>query len=113
MHNTSISAITELLSAYESTGAARFFCVDSLFNIFDLNEEDMTETTTEATTTKAPAAPSKPRPNYSRKTLKAIHRKKMAERLKDAAFAKAFFDAKSKRSTDKKSAFRKKKKNKK
>lgn len=56
----------------------------------------------------------KPAPVRSRKTLKALGRKKRKLKLQtDAEFAKAFFEAKSKRSTDKKSAFRKKKKGKK
>ncbi len=49
-------------------------------------------------------------PKLSRKTIKAKGRKKRGERLiKDKEFAKAYFAAKSKRSTDKKAAFRKKK----
>ena len=50
----------------------------------------------------------------SRRTLKAKGRKARKTKLAtDKAFAKAFFDAKSKRSTDKKAGFRKKKKGKK
>ena len=53
-------------------------------------------------------------PAYSRKTLKAIGRKKRALKLRsDKEFAKTYFDAKSKRAIDKKSTFRKKKKSKK
>lgn len=51
--------------------------------------------------------------NRSRKTLKALGRKKKKAKLKDRAVARTFFDAKSKRSTEKKSAYRKKKKGKK
>ncbi len=50
----------------------------------------------------------------SRKTLRALGRKKRQQKLKtDKEFAKTFFAAKSKRSTEKKSAFRKKKSKKK
>lgn len=50
----------------------------------------------------------------SRRTLRTLGRKKRAERLKaDPAFKKAYFEAKSKRAVDKKSAYRKKKKGKK
>lgn len=50
----------------------------------------------------------------SRRTLRAAGRKKRALKLQsDKEFAKTFFAAKSKRSTDKKSAFRKKKSRKK
>ena len=50
----------------------------------------------------------------SRKTLKWQFRQKRKKRLQsDKEFAKAFFEAKSKRSTEKKSTFRKKKKGKK
>lgn len=62
----------------------------------------MANTTTETTETKKPA--------YSRKTLKKKGReKRKAKIIADPAFKKAFFEAKSKRSTDKKSAFRKSK----
>jgi hypothetical protein len=50
------------------------------------------------------------KPNYSRKTLRALGRKKRNLKLaQDKEFAKTFFEAKSKRNTDKKVAFRKKK----
>lgn len=54
------------------------------------------------------------KPNYSRKTLRKLGRQKRAKKLaSDPEFKKAFFEGKSKRAGDKKSAFRKKKKNKK
>ena len=54
------------------------------------------------------------KPNYSKKTLKAVARKKRKVKLAtDKEFAKTYFEAKSKRANDKKSAFRKKKKGKK
>lgn len=67
----------------------------------------MAETTATSTATaKTPA--------YSRKTLRKAGRAKRKLKLKsDKEFAKTYFDAKSKRATDKKSAFRKKKKGKK
>ena len=50
----------------------------------------------------------------SRRKLRAEGRKKRSAKLKaDREFAKTYFGAKSKRSTDKKSAFRKKKSKKK
>ena len=61
---------------------------------------------------KTPQAPSAA--NISRKRKKAEGRKKRVGKLKaDKAFAKTFFEGKSKRSVDKKSAFRKKKSRKK
>lgn len=61
----------------------------------------------EAKTTATKTAP-------SRKTLRAKGRKKRTERLKkDAEFKKTYFEAKSKRATEKKAAYRKKKKGKK
>lgn len=52
--------------------------------------------------------------NLGRRTLKTQGRKKRQLKLKtDKEFAKKYFEAKSKRSTDKKSAFRKKKSKKK
>jgi hypothetical protein len=55
-----------------------------------------------------------PKAKLSRKTKKALGRKKRATKLKtDKEFAKAHFAAKSKRSIEKKAAFRKKKKGKK
>ena len=61
------------------------------------------------TTTTTPA-----KPNYSRRTLREMGRKKRKLKLQtDKEFAKTFFAAKSKRSTDKKSDYRKKKKGKK
>lgn len=59
----------------------------------------------------AQAATTTPR---SRKTLRKLGRAKRMQKLAtNAEFAKTYFEAKSKRSTDKKSAFRKKKKGKK
>lgn len=50
----------------------------------------------------------------SRKTLRKKGRAKRADKLKkEPEFKKAYFDGKSKRSTEKKAAFRKKKKGKK
>lgn len=73
---------------------------------------------TEATSNAAPAAAKKPaapsrKAKLSRKTLRAEGRKKRKIKLADRAVAKTYFEAKSKRNADKKSAFRKKKKNKK
>ena len=63
----------------------------------------MAQTTTQTPATKTTTAP-------SRRTLRAAGRKKRVLKLRtDKEFAKTFFAAKSKRSTDKKSAFRKKK----
>jgi hypothetical protein len=54
------------------------------------------------------------KPAYSRKTLKTKGRNKKKLKLKtDKEFAKSYFEGKSKRSTEKKAAFRKKKKGKK
>lgn len=65
----------------------------------------MTETNTAATGGKA-----KPKANLGRATLRAQGRKKRKLKLAaDKEFAKTFFAAKSKRSNDKKAAFRKKK----
>ena len=62
----------------------------------------------QAATTSQPTTPP------SRKTLRAAGRKKRKLKLNtDKEFAKVYFDAKSKRSTDRKAAFRKKKKGKK
>lgn len=62
---------------------------------------------------KAPVAPARPA-NWGRKRIKTEGRKKRRQKLAtDRDFAKAFFDAKSKRSTERKSAFRKKKRGKK
>jgi hypothetical protein len=69
-------------------------------------------TTTEAPKKKGPKG--EPKPKYSRKTLRKLGRAKRAQRLQaDKEFAKGFFEARSKRSTEKKSAFRKKKQGKK
>lgn len=70
----------------------------------------MSETT--ATTT---ATQNKPRgANWGRKKIKAEGRKKRKAKIAtDKAHAKAFFEAKSKRSTEKKAAYRKKKRGKK
>jgi hypothetical protein len=63
-------------------------------------------TTTTTETTKKPA--------YSKKTLKKQGREKLAKKLAtDVEFKKTYFDTKSKRSVEKKAAFRKKKKGKK
>ncbi|MGK5087467.1 hypothetical protein WDW86_07905 [Bdellovibrionota bacterium FG-2] len=67
-------------------------------------------TKSEAKTATKPAAAAAGTPKLSRKTVKAKGRVKRKERLvKDKEFAKAYFAAKSKRSVDKKAAFRKKK----
>jgi hypothetical protein len=67
----------------------------------------MAETTTQATQPAASVA------KFSRKTIRAKARNKRKLKLKtDKEFAKTYFAAKSKRSTDRKSAFRKKKKGK-
>ena len=67
----------------------------------------MPETTTNTTTTTTAA---KTGTGPSRRTLRALGRKKRTLKLQnDKEFAKTFFAAKSKRSTDKKAAFRKKK----
>jgi hypothetical protein len=67
----------------------------------------------EATTTQTPKAPAK-KPNLGRRSLKKLGRDKRKTKLAaDKEFAKTFFEAKSKRSTEKKAAFRKKKKGKK
>ena len=67
----------------------------------------MSETTTAT-------APSTPKAKLGRKTLKKLGRdKRKAKVLADKEFAKALFAGKSKRSVDKKQAFRKKKKSKK
>lgn len=53
-------------------------------------------------------------PKRSRRTLRRLGRGKRQLKLKtDAAYAKAYFEAKSKRSVDKSAAFRKKKSKKK
>ena len=66
----------------------------------------MAETATQAAT----AA----KPNYSRRTLRALGRNKRKLKLRtDKEFAKTYFEGKSKRSNDKKAAYRKKKKGKK
>jgi hypothetical protein len=66
----------------------------------------------EATATST--APATKKPDYSRKTLRKLGRDKRRKKLAgDKEFAKTFFEARSKRSIDKKSAFRKKKKGKK
>lgn len=62
----------------------------------------------ETTTTTQPTT------SPSRKTLRTAGRNKRKEKLKtDPAFKKAYFEGKSKRATDKKAGFRKKKRNKK
>jgi hypothetical protein len=54
------------------------------------------------------------KPNYGRKTLKKLGRDKRKAKMKtDKEFAKTVFAAKSKRSIDKKAAFKKKKSGKK
>lgn len=68
---------------------------------------------TTQTTTQAASTDSRVLHNLRRKK-KAEGRKKRAQKLNsDRAVAKAYFEAKSKRSTDKKAAFRKKKSKKK
>jgi len=72
-----------------------------------------TETTQTPSTPTPPQAQAKVSPNL-RKKKKAEGRKKRAVKLKtNKDFAKQYFEGKSKRSTDKKSAFRKKKSKKK
>ncbi|MFZ9595884.1 MAG: hypothetical protein ACO3A2_07380 [Bdellovibrionia bacterium] len=67
----------------------------------------MTGTQTKEVQTAVPA-------QVLRRKLKDLGRKKRADKLKaDAAFAKAYHEAKSKRALEKKSAFRKKKSRKK
>ena len=74
----------------------------------------MSETATTETKKKAPATPAVAKPNYSRKTLRKMGREKRNLKLRsDKEFAKAFFEGRSKRSTEKKSKFRKKKQGKK
>ena len=58
------------------------------------------------------AAATSVKAKLARHTLRALGRKKKKAKLADAAASKAFFEAKSKRSTDKQSAFRKKKRKK-
>jgi hypothetical protein len=64
-----------------------------------------------ATQTPAAAGPvTDKNPKGLRRHLRKLGRRKRAQKLKtDKEFAKTFFAARSKRSTDKKSAFRKKK----
>ncbi len=62
----------------------------------------------------ATATTATPTNTPSRKKLRAIGRKKRQAKIAtEPAFAKTFFEAKSKRANDKKAAFRKKKKGKK
>lgn len=69
---------------------------------------ETTETTTEAPKKKGPKTTPSKKAKLSRKTLKAAYRKKKAAKiLADKEFAKTFFENRSKRSNDKKSAFRK------
>lgn len=70
--------------------------------------------TTETTAAQTPKATDPAVLKNTRKKKKTEGRKKRAQKLKtNKEFAKIFFDAKSKRSTDKKAAFRKKKSKKK
>lgn len=87
---------------YAATAASE--CADAVAS--DINGDFMTTAaTTTSTATKA---------NLGRRRLKKEGRKKRALKLKtNKEFAKAYFDARSKRSTEKKSAFRKKKSKKK
>jgi len=63
---------------------------------------------------KATATTPAAKPAYSRKTLKKMGRDKRKAKIKtDSAFAKTLFEGKSKRSTEKKAAFRKSKSKKK
>ena len=60
------------------------------------------------------ATPTTPKSKLSRTTLRALGRKKRKAKLQGSKeVAKAYFEAKSKRSNDKKAAFRKKKSKKK
>jgi hypothetical protein len=71
-------------------------------------------TTTEANPVKAGTAAATGAAQISRKKKKTLGRKKRVLKLKtDSAFAEAYHNAKSKRSAEKKSAFRKKKSKKK
>lgn len=66
------------------------------------------------TQTQTPTAAPAPKPALPRRVSRRLGRQKRQLKLKtDTAFAKTYFEAKSKRSTEKKSAFRKKKKGKK
>lgn len=73
--------------------------------------------TTEATATpqaKAPKAVKTPAEKNARRAARRAGKKKLTSKLAtDREFSKTYFAAKSKRSTDKKSAFRKKKSKKK
>jgi|GEM_PF-846860 len=73
----------------------------------------MSETKNETATPAKPQNPAR-KPGLGRRTLKTLGRAKRKLKLQaDKDFSKTFFDAKSKRSTEKKAAFRKKKKGKK
>lgn len=62
----------------------------------------------EGAKTKKPAPPAPKKPDYSRKTLKAMWRKKYKEKIRtNPEFAKTIFEGKSKRSADRKLAYRK------
>jgi hypothetical protein len=70
--------------------------------------------TTEVTSAKPTAGAATPAVKVSRKKKKELGRKKRVLKLKtDKVFAKAYHEGKSKRATDKKAAFRKKKSKKK
>jgi len=72
------------------------------------------ETTTETKKPAGPASTPSAKANWGRRKLRTEGRKKRQLRLKtDKEFAKTYFEARSKRSTDKKTAFRKKKSRKK
>lgn len=67
-------------------------------------------TTAKATKAETPAS----KANWGRKRLRRAGKKALAKKLvADKEFAKTYFDARSKRSVDKKQAFRKKKSRKK
>jgi hypothetical protein len=82
----------------------------------------MAESTTQTTEKKTAAGASEKtgksaataaKAKLARHTVRALGRRKKKEKLQaDSAFAKSFFEAKSKRSADKKAAFRKKKRKK-
>lgn len=79
----------------------------------------MTENTTPETAPAgekklSPPSVSTRKPNMSRKTLRKLGRDKRNKKIAtDKEFAKTYFEARSKRSTEKKSTFRKKKSRKK
>jgi hypothetical protein len=92
---------------------AKFWLLSGQFlDLFwnDIKEIDMST----QETTQTPSAPKSPVSAGSRRSKKAEGRKKRTLKLRsDKEFAKQYFESKSKRSVEKKSAFRKKKSKKK